>query len=128
MSLSAQLLELFILAIPVAAVSWTVTHEEMFDGFHRYCVRKSKSTRSLVMQKFFYLLTCEYCFSHYVAIGAVAGTGYRLLLDDWRGWVIAVFALVWIANHYMAIFARLKLDVKLERMEIERETKKEVGK
>jgi hypothetical protein len=39
-----------------------------------------------------------------------------------------VFALVWIANHYMAMFARLKLDVKLERMEIERETKKEVGK
>jgi hypothetical protein len=120
-TLGVQLLELFILAIPVAAVTWTVTHEELFDGFHRYCLQKSKSTRSLVMRKFCYLLTCEYCFSHYVAIAGVAGTGYRLLLDDWRGFVIAVLALVWVANHYMALFARLKLDVKRERMEMQRE-------
>jgi choline-glycine betaine transporter len=46
-------------------------------------------------------------------------TGYRLLLDDWRGLLIALFALVWVANVYMSIFGRLRLGIKAERTEIE---------
>ena len=45
-------------------------------------------------------------------------TGYRLLLDDWRGFVIGGFALVWIANIYMSVFARLRLVIKSERVDI----------
>ena len=36
-----------------------------------------------------------------------------------------MFALVWIANHYMSIYDRLRLDIKTER--IEGEIKEEVA-
>ena len=121
MSERLQLLWLFVLAAPVACVAWTVTHEEVFKEFHGWAVRKSEECPRLYQQKFFYLFTCEYCFSHYVAAGAVLITGYRLLLPDWRGAVIAWFTLVWIANVYISLFGRLRLDIKHERVEIKKE-------
>ncbi len=45
-------------------------------------------------------------------------TGYKLLYQDWRGYLVAFFALVWIANIYMGIFGQVKLGVKKEREEI----------
>ena len=54
-------------------------------------------------RKFFYLFTCEYCFSHYVTIFFLIITRYTLLYDGWRGYLIAGFSLVWIANQYMSI-------------------------
>ena len=121
MSLGLQVLWLFVLAIPIACVAWTVTHEEVFREPREYCVRKSQNCRRWYQRKFFYLFTCEYCFSHYVTLFFLLLTGYRLLLDDWRGYVIAFFALVWIANQYMSIYNRLRLDIKRERVEIESE-------
>ena len=38
---------------------------------------------------------------------------------DWRGYLMSLFALVWIANQYMSIYNRLRLDIKSERVEIE---------
>jgi hypothetical protein len=84
-------------------------------------VRRSERARTLVERKLFYLFTCEYCFSHYVAGGAVLLTGYRLLLPDWRGALIAWLSLVWVANFYMSLFGRLRLDIKRERVEIKAE-------
>ena len=37
-----------------------------------------------------------------------------------RGAVIAWFALVAVANLYMSLFARLRVDIKSERLEVER--------
>src|SRR5262245_54980742 len=85
---SADFLRLFILALPVAAISWTVTHEELFREVHSYCVDRSKSGQSLPVRKFFYLLTCEYCFSHYVSAAMLWMTGFHLLYSDWRGALI----------------------------------------
>ena len=68
-----------------------------------------------MQRKFFYLFTCEYCFSHYVTILTLIVTGYKLLIDDWRGYVIAGFALVWIANVYMSLFGLIRLDLRKER-------------
>jgi hypothetical protein len=118
-----QMLWLFVLAAPIACVAWTVTHEEVFAEFNDYCVKKSKSCRTLVARKFFYLFTCEYCFSHYVAAAVVWMTGYRLLVPGWRGAVLGWFTLVWIANVYMSLFGRLRLDIKRERVEIKAEEK-----
>ena len=122
-SLVVTLLEqtgwLLLLAIPTASVAWTMTHEEVFREPREFCQRRSESCRSLLLRKFFYLFTCEYCFSHYVAAFFLVITRYKLLLDDWRGYMLAWFALVWIANVYMSAFGRLRLDIKRERVEIE---------
>jgi hypothetical protein len=123
MSERLQMLWLFVLAAPIACVAWTVTHEEVFKEVHDYCVNKSERSRNIVVRKFFYLFTCEYCFSHYVALAVVWATGYRLLLPDWRGAILAWFTLVWIANVYMSLFGRLRLDIKRERVEIKAEEK-----
>ena len=110
---------LFLLAIPVACVAWTVTHEEVFREPREYCITRSKIGRTLLQRKFFYLFTCEYCFSHYVTILFLFLTGYKLLMDDWRGYIIAGFSLVWIANIYMSLFGFIRQDIKKEKMEIE---------
>jgi len=109
---------LFILAIPIACISWTVTHEEVFREPREWCAKQSRSGSSLARKKFFYLFTCEYCFSHYVTIAALIVTRFTLLYSGWRGYLIAGFTLVWIANLYMSLFGRLRLDIKHERTEI----------
>jgi hypothetical protein len=118
MSIGAQLLMLAILAIPIASVSWTVTHEEVFREPRDWCAKRSTNARRIYARKFFYLFTCEYCFSHYVTILVLALTRYTLLYTGWRGYLIAGFSLVWIANVYMSAFSRLRLDIKREGVEI----------
>ena len=113
--LFAQIVWLFVLAIPVSCVAWTVTHEEVFREPREFCQRKSQTCNQVLKRKFFYLFTCEYCFSHYVTILFIWLTGYRMLLDDWRGYLLAFFAVVWIANAYMSLFARLRVDIRSER-------------
>jgi hypothetical protein len=115
--LTLQLVELFVLAIPVACVAWTVTHEEVFREPREYCQHRSRDCRRWYERKFFYLFTCEYCFSHYIAALFLVITHFKLLFADWRGYLIALFALVWIANQYMSIYDRLRLDIKTERIE-----------
>ena len=118
MDIQAQIIWLFTLAVPIACVAWTVTHEEVFREPREYCINRSVKGRTLFSRKFFYLFTCEYCFSHYVAILFITLTDYRLLLPDWRGYVIAGFALVWIANIYMSLFGLIRIDIKKERTAI----------
>ncbi len=108
---------LFVLAIPVACISWTVTHEEVFKEIREFCVRNSHERKTLVGRKFFYLFTCEYCFSHYITIFMLIITGYRLFFDDWRGYLIAGFSLVWVANIYMSLYGLIRLDIKIEKTE-----------
>src|SRR3954462_13566782 len=118
MTIGTQVAWLFILAVPVASVAWTVTHEEVFREPREYCKQRSESCRRLLQRKFFYLFTCEYCFSHYVPIFFLILTRYKLPYTDWRGYLIAGFALVWIARQYMSLYGRLRLDIKGERVEI----------
>jgi hypothetical protein len=115
--LTTQIVTLLVLAMPVACVAWTVTHEEVFREPREVCVEKSRNCPRWYQRKFFYLFTCEYCFSHYVSLGFIALTRYHLLLPDWRGYVIAWFALVWVANQYMSVYNRLRLDIKGEKIE-----------
>jgi hypothetical protein len=114
---------LFVIAIPIACVSWTVTHEEIFREPREYCVRNSADSKSIFRRKFFYVFTCEYCFSHYVTIIFLFITEYRLLFPDWRGYVISGFALVWIANIYMSLYALIRTDLKKENIVAKKEEK-----
>ena len=79
--------------------------------------QRSPPTCRWYQRKFFYLFTCEYCFSHYVTAFFLYVTRFRLLYDDWRGYLVAGFALVWIANQYMSLYGRLRIDIKSERLE-----------
>jgi hypothetical protein len=119
MTLAAQLTWLFILAIPIACVAWTVTHEEVFREPREFCVNCSKNSKTLLRRKFFYLFTCEYCFSHYVTILFLILSDFQLLLEGWKGYIIAGFALVYVANFYMSLFALLRQAIKKEKVEIE---------
>ena len=116
-SLLIQLIWLFVLAIPIACISWTVTHEEVFREPREYCQKRANTGKMILIRKFFYLFTCEYCFSHYVTIAVLIFTGYKLLINDWRGYIIAGFALVWIANVYMSLFAMIRASIKAENIE-----------
>ncbi|MBZ5605173.1 MAG: hypothetical protein LAO79_22985 [Acidobacteriia bacterium] len=122
-SLAAQVIWLFVLAIPIACVAWTVTHEEIFREPREYCRDCSQSCPQWYRRKFFYVFTCEYCFSHSVTLLLLVLTRFRLLLDDWRGYLLALFALVWIANLYMSVFGHLRLDIKSTRVEIQEKEK-----
>jgi hypothetical protein len=115
MTLKEQIIWLFILAIPIACIAWTVTHEEIFAEPRNFCIKKTKS-KQIAIRKFFYVFTCEYCFSHYVTMFMLVLTKYTLLLTDWRGYLIGGFALVWIANIYMSLYAFLRIDIKKERI------------
>lgn len=117
MELSEQVAYLFLLALPIACIAWTVTHEELFKEPRDFCEKKSKSSKTLLQRKFYYVFTCEYCFSHYVTLIVVIITNYQLLFEDWRGYLIGGFALVWIANVYMSLFGFVRVGKKKEKVE-----------
>ena len=125
--LSNQISILFILSIPIACIAWTVTHEEIFKEPRDFCIQKSKNSKTLLRRKFFYLFTCEYCFSHYVALFFLITTQYHLLFPDWRGYLIGGFALVWVTNVYMSLFGfirsgmkRVKMDADIEEIKLKK--------
>lgn len=116
MSIGEQIAHLFLIAIPIACIAWTVTHEEVFREPREYCVDKSKNCPTIIQRKFFYLFTCEYCFSHYITIIFLFITNFQMLYEGWRGYLIAGFSLVWIANLYMSLFGALRVGLKKERL------------
>jgi hypothetical protein len=125
-TISGQIFWLLILAIPIATVARTVVFEEIFREPRDWCLHKSQTCGTLFQRKFFYLFTCEYCFSHYVAIFFLFVTRFKLLIDDWRGYVLAFFALVLVANAYLNLYSRLRVDIqqaKVETKRIEKEVK-----
>ena len=119
MEIYMQILWLLILAIPIACISWTVTHEEIFREPREYCLRQSQIDKPLLKRKFFFMFTCEYCFSHYVTILFLFITHFTLLIHAWPGYIISGFALVWVSNIYMSLFGLIRQNIKKEKTEIE---------
>lgn len=117
LTLHYQIIYLFIMALPIACIAWTITHEEVFREPRDFCEKKSKESRNLLPRKFFYLFTCEYCFSHYITLFFLIITRYHLLYNNWRGYIVAFFALVWIANIYMSLFGLVRVGMKKEGIE-----------
>ncbi|MGK2962098.1 MAG: hypothetical protein ACSLFK_08120 [Gemmatimonadaceae bacterium] len=95
-----------------------MTHEELFREPRDWCAAKSRSCRRLYARKFFYVFTCEYCFSHYVTVFILFITRFTLMFDGWRGYLISGFTLVWLANVYMSFFGRLRLEIRENRLDI----------
>jgi hypothetical protein len=114
MGMIEQIFWLLIMSLAVASVAWTVTQEEIFREPREFCKRRSETAKNFFEAKFFYVFTCEYCFSHWVTLFLILLTGFRLGLDDWRGNVIAFFVVPWIANQWMSIYRRLRVEIKHE--------------
>lgn len=114
MPLATEIYTLLLLSLIVASIAWTVTQEEIFKEWREVCERKSKTCRYVFQRKFFYVFTCEYCFSHWVTLLVIIVTGAHVLFDDWRGYVLAFFLLPWIANQWMSLYRRLRVDIKHE--------------
>jgi hypothetical protein len=121
--LTNQFGSLLLIGLPIACISWTVTHEEVFREPREFCKEKSRDCRPLYMRKLFYLFTCEYCFSHYATALLLILTHFQMLYAGWRGYLISEFALVWVANLYMTIFSRLRLDIKSGNLTIEEQAR-----
>jgi hypothetical protein len=124
LNLTEQIVWLFVLSIPVACIAWTVTHEEVFREPRDFCVKRSREGKTLFIRKLFYLFTCEYCFSHYVTVFILFLSRFTLLFYDWRGYLIAGFSIVWIANAYMSLYSFIRIDIKKEGIIAKIEEKK----
>ncbi|MBB2144706.1 hypothetical protein GM921_04375 [Pedobacter sp. LMG 31464] len=112
---------IFILALPVACIAWTFTKEEIFREVNEFCVEKSTKCKHLLQRKFFYMLSCEYCFSHYVTALLLWATNFTLIYADWRGYLIAGFSIVWIANVYMSLYNLIRVDLKKQKIITQKE-------
>jgi len=110
---------LIILSIAVGSVAWTVTQEEIFREPREYCAECSERSKNFFARKFFYVFTCEYCFSHWVTLFFLVITGFKLLYEDWRGYLVAFFVVPWLANQWMSIYRRLRVGIKHENIEAE---------
>jgi hypothetical protein len=119
-----QLFWILLLSLVVASIAWTVTQETIFEEWRDAAKRRSENAKSILVRKFFYVWTCEYCFSHWVTLLVLLVTGFRVLFNDWRGYALAFFILPWIANQWMSLYRRLRLDIKHENLltkEVEQE-------
>ena len=117
-SLAAQIVWLFVLALPVATIAWTITHEEIFREPREWAASRSRTADTMLARKFFYICTCEVLLQPLRRRRVfVALTQFQLLLPDWRGYLIAWFAVVAVANLYMSLYGRLRVDIKSEGLE-----------
>jgi len=114
MPILTELYWLLILSFVVACVAWTVTQETIFEEWREAAKKRSEKSANVLVRKFFYVWTCEYCFSHWVTIVVLFITGFHLLLDDWRGYLIAFFTLPWLANILMSLYRSIRVEIKHE--------------
>lgn len=121
--MTEQIFWLVMVGFAVASVSWTITQEEIFREPREWCAKRSERAGSFFEKKFFYVFTCEYCLSHWVTAFFLVLTGFKLIFDDWRGYVIAFFITPWVANQFMSLYRRLRVGIKHENVlaEIEKE-------
>ena len=116
MPILTEIYFLVILSLAVASIAWTVTQEKIFEEWRDAAKNKSEEASNIFVRKFFYVWTCEYCFSHWVTILVLIVTQFRLLIDDWRGYALAFFVLPWIANQWMSLYRRVRVDIKKENL------------
>ena len=113
MGYGTQVLFAVVLAFPVACIVWTVTQEELFkelrDSLDRY---RKQHWQSLWLRKAAYMMTCPYCFSHYVTALVVWLCGFHMLLDDWRGYLVSLFTVVLLANVLLSGYHILRTSLR----------------
>lgn len=102
------------LAAFVACASWAVTEAELFrelrEGLKNWaCSRHPNST---ACKKVAYLVTCYYCFSHYVTVIALLLNPMKVVGHDWRGYVLSWLCIVSVAAVYLTIYNLLRVALR----------------
>lgn len=116
-----QVFWLVVIATAVASVAWTVTQEEIFREPREFFAERSEKAKSFLIRKLFYMPTCEYCLSHWVTVFFLFITGFRLIFEDWRGYLLSFFVTAWTANQIMSLYRRLRVVIKLDNAIAEKE-------
>jgi hypothetical protein len=111
-----QIAYALVLAVPIACLVWTFTQEEIFREFRDTLkTYQREHGDSFWRKKLAYLPTCPYCFSHYVAIMFLGLFRFRMLVSDWRGYVVSLFTLVLIANVYITAYNMLRAALRASK-------------
>lgn len=110
---------LLALSAVVAVVSWTATHEEIFREPREYCAAQANGDCPWWKRKFFYVFTCPFCLSHYVAAALIFVVDYRLIYPGLDGRFVAWYALVAIANVFTSLYRWLRLRGKLLEVQVQ---------
>lgn len=116
-----QIFWLLVIASAVASISWTITQEEIFREPREFCKERSERAKSFLIRKLFYMPTCEYCLSHWATLALIFVTGFQLIFDDWRGYLLSFFVTAWTANQLMSLFRRLRVVIKKDNAIAENE-------
>ncbi|HEX7446056.1 MAG TPA: hypothetical protein VF306_00845 [Pirellulales bacterium] len=117
------------LAAPVAILVRAFTTEEIGREPREYCSQRQACYRDrrgadcslvdrawcFVLQKLFYMPTCDFCLSFWVSLAVVWLAEYQIFFSDWRGSALACFVVMGVANLYLALFALLRVDMRKER-------------
>ena len=109
-----QFIYLFIMALPIQTAFRGPLHVRKCSVNQEIIVRKNQNNANLFLRNFFIYLLAKYCFSHYIALLFLIITRYHLLYNNWRGYIVSFFALVWIANIYMSLFGLVRVGMKKE--------------
>jgi hypothetical protein len=116
MEYGSQIAFALILSIPVACITWTITQEEIFHEMReRLAGYQARHRHSWWRRKPAQLITCPYCTSHYVAGALIGLLRFRMLVEDWRGYVISLFTLVLLANVYITFYHLLRVGLRWSR-------------
>jgi hypothetical protein len=89
-----QLLALFVLALPIASIAWTITHEEAVSEFRDICVGKTQPVGTFTSVSSSISLPVNIASAttlpqfSYLSLATT-------LFADWRGYLIAGSSLVW---------------------------------
>jgi hypothetical protein len=124
------------LAVPVAVIVRAITTEEIFRQPREFCASRNRHygglydqrdqaslgarARYLLLSKLCYVPTCDFCLSFWVSLAIVWIAGYSLYFDDWRGFALALFVVMGIANVYLSAFSHLRVDLRKERAAAEK--------
>lgn len=108
-------MDFLILSTAVAMIAWTATKEEVFREPREWLHEKSQTCKHWWQRKLFYVWTCEFCLSHWVALVVLVICPRTLVYSDWRGYVLAFFSIVAIANVLMSVYSRLRVDIQAEK-------------
>lgn len=118
------------LAVPVAIIVRAFTTEEIFRQPREFCAQQHQHyddltangaqrfagrLRYLLLAKLCYVPTCDFCFSFWVSLVVVWIAEYSMYYNGWRGFALATFVVMGVANVYLSGFSHLRVDLRKER-------------